>query len=458
MRSNNLPLPIGDQQLRRARCAAVREMLRPLTAAMALFFGMLFFAAFAIGLGPLTLPAAAVEVLSAAIMLGIYLTVRCVPISDRFVHPVVFLIGMIALARCTAQLYVWGNPVDTTNFAVLLAALGLVSLSMVLSAIFVTLTWACWLVIACFVHPHAGWTHYSFFLLWATVLAVVVQVVRLRALRRLLQVESRNQLLIESLPVVSYIDEARAGGRPLYISPQVEQMLGYTPAEWLSRPDFWVDCLYAPDRERALDTIREHIRIQSPWDLEYRMVAKDGRIVWLQDRSTRGVAVNSGRPLAYGILVDITERKRAEAQRDGANRVFERLAAGAPLEEVLEVLVTAAEEIQPGMLGSVLLVDEQGCLRHAAAPSLPEFYCQAIDGVAIGPDVGSCGAAASLGQHVIVDDIATHPNWKPYRDLALRAGLRACWSQPISPLPAGLSALWRCTISSRACRSGLTCN
>jgi PAS domain S-box-containing protein len=431
MRSTELPLQIGDQLLLRARCAAVRETLRPLTASMAFLFGVLFVASFAIGFGELTWPIAAGEFVSAVTMIAIFVAVSRVHIADLFVHPVVGLIGMIALARCTAQLYVWGSPRDTTNFAVLLAAIGLVSLSMPLSILFAALTWTCWLSIACLVHPHVGWTHYSFFLLWATVLAGVVQVVRLRALRRLLQADARHQLLVESLPVVSYIDEARAGGRPLYISPQVEQMLGYSPAEWLSRPDFWIDCLYEHDRQRALETIREHIKSQNPWDLEYRMVAKNGRIVWLQDRSTRGIATESGRPLAYGILVDITERKRAEAQRDGANRVFERLAAGAPLEEVLEVLVAAAEEIQPGMLGSVLLLDDQGRLRHAAAPSLPEFYCKAIDGVSIGPTVGSCGAAAWLGKHVIVDDIATHPNWAPYRDLALRAGLRACWSQPI---------------------------
>jgi GAF domain-containing protein len=70
-------------------------------------------------------------------------------------------------------------------------------------------------------------------------------------------------------------------------------------------------------------------------------------------------------------------------------------------------------------------------LRHGAAPNLPDFYNQAIDGVAIGEGVGSCGTAAQRRQQVIVTDIATDPRWDDVRDLAGRAGLAACWSTPI---------------------------
>ena len=70
-------------------------------------------------------------------------------------------------------------------------------------------------------------------------------------------------------------------------------------------------------------------------------------------------------------------------------------------------------------------------LRHAFAPSLPQDYNHAVDGLEIGPTAGSCGAAAALGQRVVVADVTTHPNWEPYRSLAARANIRACWSQPI---------------------------
>jgi GAF domain-containing protein len=84
------------------------------------------------------------------------------------------------------------------------------------------------------------------------------------------------------------------------------------------------------------------------------------------------------------------------------------------------------------LLTSILLIDESGeHLLHGAAPSLPADYCDAIDGIAIGPQVGSCGTAAFVGHSIYVTDIATDPLWADFRDLALAHGLRACWSTPI---------------------------
>lgn len=84
------------------------------------------------------------------------------------------------------------------------------------------------------------------------------------------------------------------------------------------------------------------------------------------------------------------------------------------------------------MLASILLLDRDGVhLRHGAAPSLPAAYSQAIDGVSIGPNVGSCGTAAYLRKPVVVSDISTDPLWADFKDLAGRHGLRACWSSPI---------------------------
>jgi PAS domain S-box-containing protein len=112
--------------------------------------------------------------------------------------------------------------------------------------------------------------------------------------------------------------------------------------------------------------------------------------------------------------------------------VLEWIAGGAPLLEVLEAIVRLVEQQAPGMCCSILLLDrEQGCVRYGAAPSLPPEFSQAIDGAPIGPEAGSCGTAAYLGQRVVVEDIAGHPYWARYKHLALPHGLRACWSTPI---------------------------
>jgi PAS domain S-box-containing protein len=108
------------------------------------------------------------------------------------------------------------------------------------------------------------------------------------------------------------------------------------------------------------------------------------------------------------------------------------IAGGNPLPVVLEAIVQAVEAEDPTILCSVLLLDESGQhLLHGAAPSLPDEYNQAIDGVAISPTAGSCGTAAATGKRVIVEDIQTHPLWIDYKHLAAAADLAACWSQPI---------------------------
>ncbi len=137
-------------------------------------------------------------------------------------------------------------------------------------------------------------------------------------------------------------------------------------------------------------------------------------------------------PVFIAIVSDITGRRLAEEDLKGRNMVLEKLATGAPLPEVLALLAQTAERSRPGLLCSILLLDrETGRLRKGASPSLPEFYNDSIEGLKIGPAVGSCGTAAFTGELVVVEDIMTHPFWEAFRDDARRAGVRACWSQPI---------------------------
>jgi len=122
-------------------------------------------------------------------------------------------------------------------------------------------------------------------------------------------------------------------------------------------------------------------------------------------------------------------RDRLAAQ----GRILDMINHDRPLPEVLEAVCHLVEGQIDGVLASVLLLDEAGeHLLHGAAPSLPAAYCEAVHGVRIGDGVGSCGTAAATGQTVIVEDIATHPYWAPYKALAYDThGLAACWSTPV---------------------------
>ena len=107
--------------------------------------------------------------------------------------------------------------------------------------------------------------------------------------------------------------------------------------------------------------------------------------------------------------------------------------AGEALPQALESLLRVVERVSSGgLLASILLVDETGrYLLHGAAPSLPADYSAAIHGAEIGPSVGSCGTAAYRRSRVIVEDIDSDPLWADFRELALGAGLQACWSTPV---------------------------
>lgn len=128
------------------------------------------------------------------------------------------------------------------------------------------------------------------------------------------------------------------------------------------------------------------------------------------------------------------ERERLQAQQMESFRMFvlEHLNASMPLMDMLAEVVEELEVILAGSLCSILLLDAAGeHLRLGAAPSLPDFYNRAIDGMRIGAGVGSCGNTAFTGKRTIVDNIAQHPYWAPYKLLAEQAGLSACWSEPI---------------------------
>jgi len=113
------------------------------------------------------------------------------------------------------------------------------------------------------------------------------------------------------------------------------------------------------------------------------------------------------------------------------NEILEAIARGATLKAVADLVCIRAESFAPGVLCSILTVDDKGLLHPLAGPSLPQKYSAALDGVPIGPDIGSCGTAAWRGEPVEVADIATDPLWADYKALAIPLGLRACWSSPI---------------------------
>jgi len=148
-----------------------------------------------------------------------------------------------------------------------------------------------------------------------------------------------------------------------------------------------------------------------------------------------GKNVEMKRPVVVGTNQQLSREDglRPEALLAGQNRALELIACDTPLPAVLDYLTRFIESQSRGLLCSVLVL-EGDRLWLGAAPSLPEAYNRAVNGVTIGPNVGACGTAAFTGRRVVATDLATDPRWTPHPEIqriALDASLRACWSTPI---------------------------
>ncbi|MGQ0751367.1 MAG: PAS domain-containing protein [Betaproteobacteria bacterium] len=219
-------------------------------------------------------------------------------------------------------------------------------------------------------------------------------------------------------------------GRPIGAN---EDWLAFTgqPSEYLGS-DAWLQAIHPGDFDYHMRAWEHAKQERSAYHTELRVRRYDGEYRIFSNRAVPLVQPDGTVRIWVGTCTDITERRRHQALIDGQKRVLELVATQAALAHTLETLVYAIESVVPDMLGSILVLDEDGVhVRHGAAPNLPPAYWHAIDGEAIGERAGSCGTAMFRREAVIAEDIMTDPLWENYRELALEHGLRACWSHPI---------------------------
>jgi PAS domain S-box-containing protein len=148
--------------------------------------------------------------------------------------------------------------------------------------------------------------------------------------RRLAEREAQLRALVEQVPAIVYTAGLGENAPWDYVSPQIETLLGYTPEEWTSRPELWWDGLHPDDRGAALEDEQESARPGGQLRSEYRLRRRDGRWVWVRDEAT--VIENEHGELRFqGVLLDITERKRAEAEARAKHAQLQAIIDNSPL-------------------------------------------------------------------------------------------------------------------------------
>jgi PAS domain S-box-containing protein len=252
-----------------------------------------------------------------------------------------------------------------------------------------------------------------------------------QAARMNAQASARNYLeLVDTLDAI-VLDADAETFQVSFVNQRAEAILGYARQDWYTDPQFWAKHVHPADRDSTAAECKDAIAQGRDHAMEYRMLTADGRVVWMHDMVRVLPPGQEGGPRQLrSVMVDISERKHAEAMLAGEREILGLIATGAPLVRVLDALCRLIESLREDLVASVLLVEE-GRLRHGASPSLPRSATAAIDGLPVGPTAGSCGTAAHRKETVIVSDIATDPLWAEYRDLVLPLGLRACWSVPV---------------------------
>jgi PAS domain S-box-containing protein len=221
------------------------------------------------------------------------------------------------------------------------------------------------------------------------ILSVVRDVTeRKQAEEALRQAEIKYRTLVEQIPAITYMGKEEATSILTYVSPQIETMLGFTPAEWLTELRPWERQIHPEDYERVM-AAGEHSRATGePFDIEYRLFTRDGRTVWLHDQSY-WIRDDAGRIRSYqGVAFDITERKQAEE----AHRLFERKLLESQKLESLAVLAGGIAHDFNNILAIIL-----GNVDLARIELPPESSIHAL----LAPVVGAVQRASGLTQQML---------------------------------------------------------
>ena len=183
---------------------------------------------------------------------------------------------------------------------------------------------------------------------------------RERALSEAMEAKERFRVLVEHAPAVVYIDGLDDTASSVYMSPQIEAVTGYSVEEWLADPDLFPKLLHPEDRDAALEATARHNKTGEPFKMDYRLIARGGRVVWIRDQAVMVRAPDGSFAYSQGLMQDVTEVKLADEQLQylAYHDLMTNLPNGAMLTEVATMALARAN--RAGLAAAVLFLDIDG--------------------------------------------------------------------------------------------------
>ncbi len=201
---------------------------------------------------------------------------------------------------------------------------------------------------------------------------------RKQAEEALKESQQSYQALVEQIPGAIYRDALDDKATSLYFSPQIKAITGYSPEEWLEDPDFWLKSLFPDDRARVMAENKSHLETFDKFKSDYRILAHDGRIVWVHDEAIT-IRDSSGNPLYdLGIITDITESKRFELAQNAINRITRAEITSEGIDELYHSIHSTLGELIPADNFYIALIEP-----HSGLISFP-YYVDHFDEPPIG--------------------------------------------------------------------------